>query len=337
MGLTFPSDFGAWERWERRRHAVRHLKAWVRHRVPPQRTLPLVLTAASDSPTAVAALDVLRGTSIDALVAPILRLGDGGAVVTRGPIPGGIVPDTWVSCELNGALPSSVRSVLSAGSYRSVSLPLREWTLHSRVSFYVAQHGLITPFAPPLPTHSKLLAWNEEEGKYWRSGRRDVDVTVVGSQLLWKARQRPVSTVIEGPVVWLGQMHGTELPRSSMARAAESFCLQHGGIYRPHPAEQGLAIRARHAYWARRGMKFETSARPLPELARPIAAVFSSGLVEGAAQGLPSWGYHPRPPRWVEELWERNSIGRWGGAPTIAPIQHSEPAARIEQILRMTT
>ena len=51
----------------------------------------------------------------------------------------------------------------------------------------MVQHGALTPYAPPLPDDCTVLAWSEADGEFWRSGRDDVRIETVGSQLLWEA------------------------------------------------------------------------------------------------------------------------------------------------------
>ncbi len=69
---------------------------------------------------------------------------------------------------------------------RSVQPPSR-WRRSTTCPFFVAQHGALTPFAPPLPRAAHLLAWSEADADFWTAGRQDVQVTAVGSQLLWVA------------------------------------------------------------------------------------------------------------------------------------------------------
>ncbi|MEI2820711.1 MAG: hypothetical protein V9E81_11075 [Marmoricola sp.] len=88
--------------------------------------------------------------------------------------------------------------------------------------------------------------------------------------------------------VWLGQLHGAELPRTRMAAAAENFCLTYGAIYRPHPAETDRASRRQHQVWKDKGIRFGENA-PLSQTRNPIVSIFSTGVIEAAAMGLPSW------------------------------------------------
>ncbi len=222
-------------------------------------------------------------------------------------------------------LPSTIRRVLSAGAFESVSLPVHGWARDRDVEFVVVQHGLLTPFAPPLPEASHLLAWSEADAAFWAEGRPDVATSTVGPQLLWRAAQRPLSPKSDR-AVFLGQLHGVELPRLDVARVSSRFCRMTHAEYRPHPGERDMVSRALHEVWRRTGVEFEASGLPLAELARPVVSIFSTGILEAAAQGRPAWGVHPEPPSWLLEVWARYGIGRWGGEPTRAPAEAEEPA-----------
>ena len=200
------------------------------------------------------------------------------------------------------------------------------------------QHGLLTPHAPPLPAASMLAAWSESDAAFWTGSRSDISVEVVGSQLLHHAARNPGAPVDPHDTpVFLGQLHGAELPRTEMARLSEAFCRATGARYRPHPSETDLRSRLSHARWARRGVQFETSGVPLDGLAAPIVGVFSTGVLEAAAAGRPAWVHHPDPPEWVAELWRRYGLARWGQDPTQPPLQPAtEPARRIAEIVLAT-
>lgn len=335
MGLIHPTSVDDWAAWERSRRRARSAKASLLRLVRPPTELPLVLHQRGDAPSTLVALDVARGTSVDALLAPVEAAVGGVAVVTRGQIPDGVLAGGWRSRTLADLdeLPASVRQVLSAGAFSAVSLPVHRWAVDGGVRFVVVQHGLLTPFAPPLPEGSHLLAWSEEDAAFWSEGRDDVTSGVVGSQLLWRAAQRVVPVSSERPV-FLGQLHGTELDRREVAGVSGRFCRATGADYRPHPGERDLLSRTVHAWWRRRGVTFESSGVTLAELARPAVSIFSTGVLEAAAQGLPAWGVHPSPPAWLSEVWERYAFGRWGGEPTRRPPASEEPALVIARMLR---
>lgn len=191
----------------------------------------------------------------------------------------------------------------------------------------VAQHGLMTPLAPPLPADAHLLAWSAADGEFWISGRQDIRIHEVGSQLLHYAAQQEVELNPAAAPLFLGQLHGAELPRWRMAKAAYSACRNGQAIYRPHPAERDVMSRLQHRWWAQRGIRVDHHGGSLLEARAPVVSVFSTGVLEAAASGLPAWVTYPDPPRWLEEFWERYGMSRLGQAPTARPrIALVEPA-----------
>lgn len=334
MGLIHPRDYEAWRSWERSQHPLRRAKGAVRRALRRESPAPLIMHASSSNPRVLAALDVPRGTSVEALLAPLDHLDGDVGILTRGSLPPALRKSGWTDVVVQSVtdLPRSVQHVLSAGSFEAVSLPVHGEALRRGVQFHVVQHGLVTPFAPPLPLGSHLFAWTDADGTFWSDKRDDVSVTAVGGQLIWRAAQRP-TTPLDDHIQWLGQLHGAELPRRSFARAAETFCQQSGAWYRPHPAERDLLSRAQHAVWRRRGIRVVVDGTALSESRLPVASVFSTGLIEAAARGLPAWGYHPEPPAWLEDLWERCGIGKWGSSTTRSVPPTEEPARVIAAAL----
>ena len=196
------------------------------------------------------------------------------------------------------------------------------------------QHGLLTPYAPPLPPGAQLLAWSEQDAAFWRSGRSDITTDVVGSQLLWDAAQDPGPRIEDIRPVFLGQLHGAELPRAGMTRATVVFCRRTSATYRPHPSERDLASRLQHVAFERVGIEVNRSAIPLRDLRRPVAAAFSTGLLEAAARGVPAWAFYPSPPAWLRDFWHRYGLSQWGDDPTPTPPQpDDEPAAAVARHL----
>jgi hypothetical protein len=188
--------------------------------------------------------------------------------------------------------------------------------------------------APPLPEGAVLLAWTEQDADFWRSGRRDVTSHVVGSQLLWEAAlgaagDADVPLDPAGPPTYLGQLHGAELPRRDLAAAAAAFCRTTGATYRPHPSERDRRSRRQHAAWEAEGILIDRSGTPLTRIGRPVVSVFSTGVLEAAARGLPAWVDYPAPPAWLAEFWERYGMGRWGQDATRAPTLPGTPPARL--------
>lgn len=334
-GLAFPHDVAAWQRWERSRRPLRAAKAAVvgslRRESPPR----WVLNERGVAPRVLVAFDMVRITKADALIAPLTHVKEGMAVLSAGDVRGDLPGDGWRQREIThlGQLPSSVDVVLSAGSYGAVSLPVHAWARERGLRFVVVQHGLLTPYAPPLPAEVDLFAWSEQDGDFWTMGREDVRVTVVGSQLLWRAGQTSATATLDQPV-FLGQLHGTELPLRDVARTTGSFCRTTGAVYRPHPAEVDRRSRGIHRLWRRQGIQFETSGLPLNQLGRPVVSIFSTGVLEAAVQGLPAWVHHPAPPLWLGEFWARYALGRWGSEPTNHAAPSAEPARLIAELVR---
>jgi hypothetical protein len=153
---------------------------------------------------------------------------------------------------------------------------------------------------------------------------------------LWEAAARAAGAPAEGArPVYLGQLHGAELRHRDLARAAEEFCTTEHAAYRPHPAETDRRSRATHRRLERAGVAVDRSGTPLPELGAPVVSVFSTGVLEAAAAGLPAWVHFSDPPAWLAEFWERYGMSRWGMPPTAAPSRSEvEPAARVAQVVR---
>ncbi len=336
MGLIHPRNADDWVAWQR---GGQSLSRRLRSRLMPTPSPGSVLAAPPDGLDVIVSLRSRNSSSTTALIDPIAHL-DARA---------GILADEDLSDLVDRPLDPHVvataeQVMANHGRVRAAALPSGighahqvtiESTRRSGGRVFVVQHGLLTPYAPPLPRDCTLLAWSEADGEFWRSGRDDVDVIVVGSQLLWQAARRPAVTVDPGaPLIFLGQLHAAELPRRELARVSFEFCRDHGARYRPHPAEVDKVSRLQHLIWRRRGVVFDDSGVALDRLAAPVVAIFSTGVLEAAAAGRPAWVHHPDPPRWVAELWERYGLHRWGQDPTPAPpLPDVEPAVRVAEIL----
>jgi hypothetical protein len=62
--------------------------------------------------------------------------------------------------------------------------------------------------------------------------------------------------------------------------------------------------------------------------------VFSTGILEAAAAGIPAWVDFPDPPPWLVEIWQRYEMKRFGtSVPTEAPVTAQEPARLIAEII----
>jgi hypothetical protein len=62
--------------------------------------------------------------------------------------------------------------------------------------------------------------------------------------------------------------------------------------------------------------------------------MWSTGILEAAAAGLPAWVYHPDPPEWLREVWQRYGLSVWGSEPTpVSAIAAGEPAERLAELV----
>ena len=361
-GLRHPEDLQAWRRWQRRRRALPEAKARIMSRLRPQaaegpgRT---VLHVRGERPLLLAALEGTTPTKVAAVLTPLKRLdGEDLAVLAPEDVTGMLPGEGWRSVELPAepqALErpelAEVRDVLGVGHYLRQGEIAQEWIAARNGRFWVVQHGLLVPMAPPLPPNARLLAFTEQDGAFWRSGRRDVEVHAVGSQLLWEAarlaeedraqaRQDPAAQSDaaqenDDAPVYLGQLHGAELNRLMLAWSSFRFCRRHGAEYRPHPGERDLLSRVIHRIWKACGIRFASTEIPLAQLERPVVSAFSTGLLEAAARGQRAWAYHTAPPQWLREFWGRYNLREWGMQPSAAPeIPDTEPAQQIARILR---
>jgi hypothetical protein len=342
-GLTHPEDLDAWHRWQRTRQPLtRRVRGTADRVLCRGGAQDAVLSTLGDGPPGVVvALDADTPTALGALVRPLDHLRDHGiAVVSRRPLPG-LAGSGWST--RTGALGELVDDavgpgavVLGLGHFLAVGHAARVAAVRCGGSFVTVQHGLLTPHAPPLAPGTTLLAWTEADGGFWRSGRDDVDVRVVGSQLLWDAADHPAEPPAPDAVpVFLGQLHAAELPREVVTEAAHRFCLETGAAYRPHPAEVDRRSRATHRRWEAEGITVDRGGVPLRELGRPVVSVFSTGVLEAAAAGLPAWVHLPDPPPWVREFWTRYRLSSWGGPPTASPERPTvEPSVAVAEAVR---
>ncbi|WP_369045038.1 RNA-binding protein [Sinomonas sp. P10A9] len=338
----FPEDLIAWRWWQRRQNPLRLLRSALRPDTPARPWLAVRGT----SPRLLVALDATTPTQLASLVRPLELLGENVAAAVLAPSRlNGVLPGEWTWTEVDGAahygaarpeVLDEVASVLAVGHYLPVGAQAEQWAHELSAQLFVVQHGLLTPHAPPLPRGAHLFSFTDADAEFAASGRTDVAHTTVGSQLLWAAASG-AGTVVSDRPVYLGQLHGAELPRAGKARAAGGFCRETGAEYRPHPAETDLLSRLQHRRWASQGIAFDRSGLPLAELGRPVVSAFSTGVLEAAARGVPAWVHYPRPPVWLSEFWERYGMLPWGGDPTPSPIRPAtEPAQAIANHLLET-
>jgi hypothetical protein len=340
VGLNHPADLEAWSRWQRSRQPLTRRARSTVDRLRGHATTA-VLTRGGPWPRVVVALDATTPTARGALLRPALHLPpEEVAVLSHHPV-GDLLPGGWASTpgdaeELLREVVTAGTVVLALGHYLALGRAARDVGAERGASFVTVQHGLMTPHAPPLAAGTTLLAWSEADAAFWRSGRTDVEHRVVGSQLLWDAAERPaVGLDPAASPVFLGQLHGAELSREVVAAAAERFCRETGATYRPHPAEVDRRSRATHARWEADGIVVDRSPTPLRELGRPVVGIFSTGLLEAAAAGMPAWTYLPDPPDWVREFWGRYRLHPWGGEPTPSPERPPvEPSRAVAAVVR---
>jgi len=202
--------------------------------------------------------DTLAPSSALALARPLAFLpAERLAVLSHEPadaiLPAGLRSQPVTTTQWECALPYA-RVVAGAGDYLDLGGQAFAWARRHGHRRIVVQHGLMTPLAPPLGADVRLLAWSQADADFWWSGRPDAQSVVVGSQLLWEASRAGAdgthATQPDGiPAgmpsgasappeagqrpVFLGQLHGAELPSRQMARTAERFCRETGAVYRP--------------------------------------------------------------------------------------------------------
>lgn len=337
MALLHPRDLTAWQDWQNSRNRLRIIRNSFRFQTPGP---TFYLSSTTLTPRVLVAVDALTPTAVAAFLEPLLGLsGTGIAVISTAPL-GGLLPEVgvWDDVAIHNAsyaeVPEFLKSVtvvFSGGHYLPAGHIADNWANKLSVRHVVAQHGLLTPYAPPLPENAHALVFSEQDGEFWASGRSDVSYEVVGSQLLFRAAQTQTIPVTSDKPVFLGQLHGAELPRKISGGTAYDFCRDGLASYRPHPAEVDLQSRAQHAIWERLGVEVIKSPKPLFELGRPVVSVFSTGVLEAAAAGLPAWVTCKQPaPAWVKEFWQRYNMSVWGNEPTPTPVRPEvEPAIAV--------
>lgn len=334
MGLNHPHSLEDWRRWARP-SALRRAVAAVRGRgrpVDPALRLLLYGTA----PTVLAALDSATLSGLAAGLRPVAFGPRANVAVLCPPhlaptvqdMLGDPVDGRSITCADDlSVLDGTVRTVLSLGHYLRAGELALEWAVTRGVEYVVVQHGLLTPFAPPLPDEVTLYAFSHEDGAFWAGGRPGRTVRVVGSQILWEAAGPQVPAAQPGPTVFLGQLHGRELGRWSVTQQTLAFLRAEPHVlYRPHPSERDMLSRATHRRMQRGGTRFETSGRPLPELGADVVALFSTGVLETAAQGRGGWVHHTAPPAWLREFWERYGMAPWTPGRSAADQPECTPA-----------
>ena len=357
--LKYPLDLDAWQAWQRRqkklkwaKYKLNSLLASARSRTVAEEPVHGLLYTRGTKPQVLIVMDSFSPTNRNAILEPLKHL-DAVDVALWVPEDASEYLDgqyaserysrkDWSEQEISGdelmRLLPDIRIVLSAAQFLGRGAAAYEYARAIGAEYWMVQHGLLVPQAPPLPVGCTLLAFSEADAEFWASGRRDVTTHAVGSQLLYLAAQKAAGAEAQKQndlePIFLGQMHGAELPRASFAYASHSFLKKFGGTYRPHPSEKDKLSVLTHKLWEKEGVRIDRSGTPLNEVPNPVVSIFSTGVLEAAIRGIPAWVYHPAPPAWLVEFWDRYGMNRWGSEPTPAPVQpEKEPARRIAELI----
>ena len=357
--LKYPLDLDAWQAWQRRQKKLKwakyKLKALLdsaRSRTIAEEPVHGLLYTRGTKPQVLIVMDSFSPTNRNAILEPLKHL-DAVDVALWVPEDASEYLDgqyaserysrkDWSEQEISGdelmRLLPDIRIVLSAAQFLGRGAAAYEYARAIGAEYWMVQHGLLVPQAPPLPVGCTLLAFSEADAEFWASGRRDVTTHAVGSQLLYLAAQKAAGAEAQKQndlePIFLGQMHGAELPRASFAYASHSFLKKFGGTYRPHPSEKDKLSVLTHKLWEKEGIRIDRSGTPLNEVPNPVVSIFSTGVLEAAIRGIPAWVYHPAPPAWLVEFWDRYGMNQWGQEPTPAPVQpKKEPAQRIAELM----
>ena len=357
--LKYPLDLDAWQAWQRRqkklkwaKYKLNSLLASARSRTVAEEPVHGLLYTRGTKPQVLIVMDSFSPTNRNAILEPLKHL-DAVDVALWVPEDASEYLDgqyaserysrkDWSEQEISGdelmRLLPDIRIVLSAAQFLGRGAAAYEYARAIGAEYWVVQHGLLVPQAPPLPVGCTLLAFSEADAQFWASGRRDVTTHAVGSQLLYLAAQKAAGAEAQKQnglePIFLGQMHGAELPRASFAYASHSFLKKFGGSYRPHPSEKDKLSVLTHQLWEKEGIRIDRSGTPLNEVPNPVVSIFSTGVLEAAIRGIPAWVYHPAPPAWLVEFWDRYGMNQWGQEPTPAPVQpKKEPAQRIAELM----
>ncbi len=331
VGLRFTTH-DDWQRWQssrRRIHVLRdRLRGDASAPLPPRIKLwsrgsnpELLVACDSDSPTNHHALLSALESSDQAA---ILAVPEAAAITPPGP--------GWHVLDSTEKAFDNLNRVASIGDHLAVGAWAKGVAQVHRATQIVVQHGLLTPWSPPPPEGALFLAWSEADAHFVSEGRSDLSTRVTGSPLLASAAQhkpeRPVSR-FEVPV-FLGQLHGAELSRIAMTKSVTTFWRMTGASYRPHPREEDRLSRIQHRLWRKMGIRID-GAGSLAGLDQPVVAAFSTGILESAARGVPSWAFHVNPPSWLREMWERYELAVWGDAPTKYSVPVGKPIDELVQ------
>jgi len=354
--LAYPTP-EAWQTW-RRQHET-GFAAQLRQRSPGKH-LVLLGTSAPESfvrPSTLFAVDDLSPSEVASVVRPAQELARRTSVALVAPItlvrqlreygfsPGGGSGSVGLSRSTHR--PAAVdldlidASAVVVTRYETpAARALRIYSRQRSIPCAYIQHGVVTPFAPPLPAEALLFSWSQSDADFWCDGRADVSIHVVGSQMLWEAGSTRRNAHEEQPgqddqtLCFLGQLHGTELARRVTIATVQELRGRGPLTYRPHPAERDIRSRCRHMSWRCQGVRVLSQALPLTEQAGPVVGIFSTGILQAAAAGRSSYAFCLRPPSWIKELWSRYGMEQLGGTRSTSvssPSQH--PARAIADVL----
>ena len=169
----------------------------------------------------------------------------------------------------------------------------------------MVQHGLLVPQAPPLPVGCTPAGFQRGRRRVLGIGRRDVTTHAVGSQLLYLASQKATGAEAQKQndlePIFLGQMHGAELPRASFALR---FALLLEEVRRKLPSapeREGQAVGADPPAVGEGRYPIDRSGTPLNEVPNPVVSIFSTGVL-GLQSAVSRRVYHPAPPAWLVEF-----------------------------------
>ena len=182
MGLNYPVDLEAWHAWQQRQNTLRWVKGRAQNMVRARRgdqqdMVSGMLYTRGAIPRVLIVLDSFSPTSRNALLEPLKHL-EGVGVALWCPSDAseylnGQYASTrysrkdWTATpiradELAEKLPG-VRLVLSLGHYLPRGQAAYRFARERGIAYWVVQHGLLVPHAPPLPIGSTLLAFSDED------------------------------------------------------------------------------------------------------------------------------------------------------------------------------
>lgn len=333
--LTF-TTIEQWRRWQHRQLGLaRGIKARLSRDAPD---LSWFSAGAIDRTVDVAAaIDAATPSQLAAVGAPVATLIDRGATlaVVAPTALGELLGDFGLRHRRPFDPADRIRASasLSIGDHLPAGAALHAMGASPPAQHMVVQHGILTPWSPPPPHGSTVLCWSQADAAFLLEGRRDLSAEVVGSQLLFEAARGRRPDAVDPTPIFLGQLHGAELARSVTVATVELLSEQGPLIYRPHPAETDRRSRRQHRRWTEQGLVVDWSSTPVHQLAHPVTGIFSTGLLEAAAVGLPAIGACASPAPWILDLWDRYDITTDGSEPTKVETPAVEPALAIAALV----